>query len=196
MAAITDVTNPTIFLRLKATDPQPREFAWNEFHARYAPIIAGFARRLGAKPQDIDDVVQDVLVGFFAKSPTFMYDPAQGRFRGYLKVCTYRALHKRIGKNVRVQGKSLDQIDPESAAVEQVWNDVWEQQKLRRALEEVREAMGATKTFMAFEMYVVFDQPAQAVAEKLEMHINSVYRAKEQVTRLLQENLAGQKDEE
>ena len=43
---------------------------------------------------------------------------------------------------------------------------------------------------------VVFDQPAQAVADKLEMHINSVYRAKEQVTRMLQEKVAAMKDED
>ena len=196
MSGTPAVTNPTIFLRLQASDPQPRQFAWNEFHVRYAPIIASFARRLGAKPQDTEDVVQDVLMGFFAKSPTFVYDPAQGRFRGYLKVCTYRALHKRLGKEARLHGQPIDLTDPQAMAVEQVWNDVWEQQKLGRALEQVRESMGTTKTFKAFEMYVVFDQPAQAVAEKLEMHINSVYRAKEQITRLLQENVLAQKDED
>ena len=183
-------TNPTIFLRLRQTDPAPRELARHEFNQRYAPIIAGFARRLGARPQDVDDVIQDVLVGFYAKSPTFVYDSTKGRFRGYLKVCTYRALHRRLGANLKVHGKSLDQIDPEEMSIEQAWNDVWEQQRLRLALEEVRQQMGQSRTFQAFEMYVVFDQPAHSVAEKLGIHVNSVYRAKEQVTQLLQEKLA------
>jgi RNA polymerase sigma-70 factor, ECF subfamily len=182
-------TNPTIFLRLRQHDTAPREMAWHEFNQRYAPIIAGFAKRLGARPQDVDDVIQDVLVGFFAKSPTFVYDSTKGRFRGYLKVCTYRALRRRLGANHKVQGKPLEQIDPEEMSIEQVWNDVWEQQRLRLALEEVRQSMGHTKTFQAFEMYVVFDQPAQSVADKLQIHLNSVYRAKEQVTKLLQEKL-------
>ena len=189
-------TNPTIFLRLRQSDPQPREMAWDQFSARYAPIIAAFARRLGARPQDVDDVVQDVLMGFFLKSPTFVYDPAKGKFRSYLKVCTYRALHKRLGAAARINNQPLDAVDPEAVAVDQVWNDVWEQQQLRRALDEVRETMGPTKTFRAFELYVVFDQPAQTVADRLEMHINSVYRAKEQVTRLLQEKVAAMKDED
>jgi RNA polymerase sigma factor (sigma-70 family) len=183
-------TNPTIFLRLRGKDAEPRQFAWDEFSGRYAPIIAAFARRFGARPQDVDDVVQDVMLGFFLKSPTFTYDPAKGRFRGYLKVCAYRALHKRLGKEAKLHGKPLDQIDPEALAVEQVWNDVWEQEQLRRALDEVRKTMGDTKAFRAFELYVVFDQPAQSVAEKLEMHINSVYRAKDQITRLLKEKAA------
>jgi len=189
-------TNPTIFLRLKQTDNQPREIAWDQFSARYAPVIGAFARRLGARPQDVDDITQDVLLGFFLKSPTFVYDPTKGRFRGYLKVCTYRALHKRLGAAARLNDRPLDAVDPEEVAIDQVWNDVWEQQQLRRALEEVRETMGPTKTFRAFELYVVFDTPAQTVADRLEMHINSVYRAKEQVTRLLQEKLVAMKEEE
>jgi hypothetical protein len=70
-------TRESIFLRMKSTDPQPREMAWAEFRRRYAPAIAGFARRLGARAHDIDDIVQDVCVGFFAVSPRFVYDPSK-----------------------------------------------------------------------------------------------------------------------
>lgn len=196
MAEVSGVTNPTIFLRLNAKDPKPRELAWEEFNARYAPIIAAFARKLGASANDADDVVQDVLLGFFAKSPTFVYDPAQGRFRGYLKVCAVRALGRRAGKNARFKGQPIDQIDPQAVAVEQEWNDVWEQQRLRTAMEEIRASMPDSRTFAAFEQYVVLDQPADQVAQKLGMHINSVYRAKEQITGMLQQKLDAGKDEE
>lgn len=194
--SVLPTTNPSIFLRLRAADPAPRELAWDDFHRRYAPIIAGFAKRLGCRPQDVDDVVQDVLIGFFATSPTFVYDPAKGRFRGYLKVCTYRSLHRRFGKEVKVKGKPLEEVDPEEVSIEQAWNDVWEQELLRRALDEVRESMGQSKTFRAFEHYVVFDHPAESVAQKLDMHINSVYRAKEQITKLLREKLVVMKEED
>ena len=196
MADVTDTTNPTIFLRLKSAEAQPRQFAWNEFHARYAPIIAGFARRLGGKPQDVDDVVQDVLMGFFAKAPTFVYDPSQGRFRGYLKVCAVRALQRRLGKAVRAQGQALDDVDPGAVAVEQVWEDVWQQEKLRRALAELKAQMAGSRTFDAFEQYVVFGKPAQEVADALGLHVNSVYRAKEQLTTALQEKLRAEGDDE
>ncbi|HRK32058.1 MAG TPA: sigma-70 family RNA polymerase sigma factor [Tepidisphaeraceae bacterium] len=188
-------TNPTIFLRLRESDDTPRELAWDQFAARYADVIGSFARRFGARPQDVDDVIQDVMLGFFLKSPTFVYDPAKGKFRGYLKVCAYRALSKRLGKAAKFRGKPLDDINPEEMAVDQLWNDVWEQDLLRQALHLIRQTMGDTKTFRAFELYVVFDQPAEHVAEKLAMHLNSVYRAKEQITRLLQEKVATLKDE-
>jgi RNA polymerase sigma-70 factor (ECF subfamily) len=136
------------------------------------------------------------LLGFFLKSPTFVYDPSKGRFRSYLRVCTYRALQRRAGKEARLHGKPLDELDPEASAVEQAWNDVWEQQLLRRALDEVRQTLGQTRTFMAFELYVVLDQPAQSVADKLHINLNSVYRAKEQITRMLQEKVAAMQNED
>jgi len=170
--------------------------ALDELVSACLPLVYAIVRRALRGLPDVDDVVQDVLIGFFLKSPTFVYDPTKGRFRSYLKVCTYRALQKRIGREIRFQGKALDDIDPEEVAIDQVWNDIWEQQQLRRALDDIRETMGQTKTFMAFELYVVLDQPAQSVADKLEMHLNSVYRAKEQVTQLLQGKLVAMKDED
>ena len=178
-------THASIFLRLNADDPQPREMAWLEFHQRYAPIIAGFARNLGAKAQDVDDVIQDVLLGFYGQSPTFVYDPARGRFRGYLKVCTYRALKRRMGRNARFSGVPLDDVDPESPIVEQAWNDVWDRELAHRALEEMRREIGLSRRFMAFEQHVMQDVPADQVARELGMHLNSVYRAKQQVSEQL-----------
>ena len=67
----------SIFIRLNSADAKPREIAWLEFHQRYAPIIAGFAQIFGARAQDVDDVIQDVLLGFDGQSPTFIYDPSR-----------------------------------------------------------------------------------------------------------------------
>lgn len=192
----TASTNPSIFLRLRASDSQPREVAWDDFSARYVPIISGFARRLGCKPQDVDDVIQDVLLGFFLKSPTFVYDSSKGRFRRYLKVCTYHALQKRFGKSTRLLGRPLDEIDPESVAVEKIWDDAWEQQLLSRAIEELRRDCGHTRTFTAFERHVVLDEPAAAVASQLGLHIKTVYRAKDQFVRLLKARLSALREED
>ena len=189
-------TNPTLFVRINATDPGPREIAWEEFREYYAPIIAGFARNLGARPQDVDDLIQDVLIGFFSLSPTFVYDPAKGRFRGYLKVCTFRAVRKRLGQNARFKALPLGEIDPESFEVEQVWNDVWEQELLRRALEDVRQAYSGTSTFRAFELYVILGKPANDVAAELGLSVDSVYKAKERVTELLRQKLKARAEQQ
>jgi len=183
-------TNPSIFLRLNRTDTMLRELAWKEFHERYAAAIAGFARQVGVRAPDvIDDVVQDVMIGFYSKSPTFVYDPSKGRFRGYLKTCTFHAVQRRLGHDAKLGGVPLDQVDAEALEVEQAWNDVWEQEQLRRAVEELRKEIGSTKTFRAFEMYVILDLAPQDVSRRLDLHIDNVYRSKESVTRMLREKL-------
>ena len=188
-------TNPSIFLRINRTDTAARGLAWDEFHARYAPVIASFARRLGVRHCDVDDVVQDVLVGFYAASPTFVYDPDKGRFRGYLRRCTCHVLGRHAAQRSRqraVRGPSLG--DLESVEVEHVWNDVWEQERLRQAVERLRREIGGTKAFRAFELYVILDHAPQDVARQLDMHLDSVYRAKEQITARLREALRELRD--
>src|SRR5689334_14283818 len=128
-------TNPSIFLRLNRTETAVRELAWEEFHRRYTAAIASFARQLGVRSADVEDVVQDVLVGFYATAPRFVYDPAKGRFRTYLKTCTLHAVKRRLGRDAKFRGLPLEQVDPEALEVDQVWNDVWEQEQLRRAVE-------------------------------------------------------------
>src|SRR5687768_7409466 len=144
----TAATRASVFLRLKETDAAPRELAWQAFHDRYAPMIAGYARRKGATPQQAEDIVQDVMLGFFSASPRFVYNPAVGRFRGYLCVCVHRAL-KRIrdaqrGPTSSASSISVDDLDVEDAKAENpadlgLWNDLWERQQLNRILAETRE---------------------------------------------------------
>jgi RNA polymerase sigma factor (sigma-70 family) len=186
-----DTTNPSIFLRLKVGDEAVREVAWHQFYQRWGGVIAGFARQLGASAQDTEDIVQDVLIGFYATSPRFVYDPARGRFRGYLKTCTCHVVQRRAGRDAKFRGLSLKQIDPDALEVDQVWNDVWEQEELRRAVEQVRDEIGTTKTFQAFEMYVIQDIAPTEVSRRLGLHIDNVYRSKESVTQLLRKKLDG-----
>jgi len=181
-------TRESLFLRLKADTPAV-EVAWNEFYTRYAPIIGGFARKLGARPQDVADVIQDVLVGFFAASPSFVYEPSKGRFRGYLKTCTFRAIQKRFAVNARFAGVSVEEIDPADHRIEETWNDLWETEKLRHALDHVRDRYATRpdriKTFRAFEMYVLLERPAEEVAIELQISVDSVHAAKTRISRAL-----------
>jgi len=179
-----------MFLRLRAEDAAPREIAWDEFHARYAPVIGGFARNLGALGQDIDDIVQDVMVGFFGRAPSFVYDPAKGRFRGYLKVCTIHAIRSRAASVDRRRAVALENVDPNDVALEQSWGEVWEGEQLERALADVRASLGVgSHTFRAFRMNVVLGWPPEDVARRLNMSAADVLAARGRVTQLLQAKL-------
>ncbi|MGH7175836.1 MAG: sigma-70 family RNA polymerase sigma factor [Tepidisphaeraceae bacterium] len=180
-------TRATLFQRIKAPEPGPRKMAWEEFCHRYSPVIAGFARNLGARPQDIDDLIQDVLLGFFAQAPTFMYDPSKGRFRGYLKTCTFHALHAKRNQNFRFRAVPLEDVDPNSVDLEQAWNTVWDEQKLKRVLDAARTDYQDNVTFRAFEQYAVQGQSPPDVARSLGISVDSVYKAKERVIARMRE---------
>lgn len=186
-------THASILLHLNETNPMPRQIAWQEFYDFYTPIVAGFARNFGASPQDIQDVIQDVMLGFYRVSPNFVYDPAKGRFRGFLKVCTFRALRARVNAIRKMQTNKLEDMDPESPEVTQIWSQQWDQELLRRAMQEVRQEYqepSRQKTFRAFELYVILGKPSEEVAAELQMEINSVHKAKERITKALRKKVA------
>ncbi len=183
----TNATHASLFGRLRAKAGPEREVAWDEFQARYAPLIAGFAARCGASRQDIDDIIQDVMTGMLRAADGFEYDPSKGRFRSFLKTCTVRASIRRAGKNMRFRGMPLDELPQAEIAVEPVWNDVWEQQLVARALSVLRNEQSASLAFLAFEQYVLFDRPAETVAAELGTSVNNVHQAKTRMTKLLKE---------
>jgi RNA polymerase sigma factor (sigma-70 family) len=188
-------TRASVFLHLNEKDAAPRELAWQVFHDRYAPLISGYARRTGASPQQADEIVQDVMFGFFSASPRFVYDPAAGRFRGYLRACVSRAL-KRLRDADRRGGPRTNSVDElnlvderaEDPADLTLWDDLWERQQLTRILNDVRDhyrRKGRIETFLAFERNVMFDERAQRVADDLGISVASVHVAKMRITRRL-----------
>ena len=176
------LTRASLFANLNDARPQAREIAWEEFRARYFPVIAGFAKRCGASPQDVDDIIQDVMTGFIGTCETFVYDPAKGRFRGWLKTCTVRAAIRRAGKNLRFRGMQLADLPQVELAVEPEWNDVWEQQLVSQALTVLKCECGETLPFRAFEQYVLLDRDAKVVATELGTSVNNVHQAKSRMT--------------
>jgi RNA polymerase sigma-70 factor, ECF subfamily len=199
-------TRPSVFMKLKATDPAPRELAWQEFYDRYAPLIASYARRKGVVGQQADEIVQDVMLGFFAASPKFVYDPNRGHFRGYLRTCVGRALRRQREGDAkhRVRAIPLDEIDVQDQRAEdpadlKLWDDLWERQQLHRILDEVREhyrRKGRIETFLAFERNVLFGESPEAIAADLGISVPSVHMAKMRVTRRLSEKKAKMSEEE
>jgi RNA polymerase sigma-70 factor, ECF subfamily len=185
------LTRASIFDRLRDTDQHARELAWGAFCHRYTPIISSFARRLGAREDRCDDLVQDVLTGFFSASEKFQYDPATGRFRGYLKACVRSALIKRLGQDAKFDGVPLQDVEAEHAGFDQVWDDVWETEHLRVAIEQVeREFKGHPKTVRAFKEYVLNERDAADVAAELRISLNSVHQAKKRISDLLRVRLS------
>ena len=186
------VTHCSLLMRLRVGGPQ-REVAWRDFYDRYAPMIGGFARKMGAKPPEIADVIHDVLLGFFRVSPQFVYDPSRGRFRGYLKTCTWRVLTIHLKERLAPDGRALISVDDNDILVEHAWNDIWETERLQRAIDVAREECqqnpARARTFRAFTMYVLLERSADDVARELSISVASVHQAKSRISRLIKQTM-------
>lgn len=176
-------TSPSIFLRLGRGAPGERELAWEEFHRRYAPIVVGFSRNAGLPAQEADDVLQDVMLGFYRHSPEFHYDPAKGHFRGYLKRATLNAIRKRR-RAAAIQAVAQAILEEQEDEANPEWDRHWEEQQMTRAVEEARRRFDP-RTFEAFELYALRGVPAETVAAQLGMSLNSVQQAKSRVLRIV-----------
>ena len=179
-------TRASIFLKLKAGATIDRELGWNEFADKYARIIAGFARNAGLPAQEADDVLQDVLMGFFRVSDRFEYDPKKGRFRGYLKRITLNAIRARHRKKRPTTGFD-DTVDPPvESDLDAVWDRQWTEQLLQRAMGEARNEV-EERTWQAFELYGVRGVPAEEVAKETGMTPAAIRHAKMRLTRRVRE---------
>lgn len=193
-------TRASIFLKLKQSDSAPRELAWKQFYEHYAPVIRSYAYRKGATKQQADEVVQDVICGFFEASPRFVYDPSRGRFRGYLMTCVARALARQNAVRSRGAPVSVDSVElSDDRDDDQLWEKLWQQQMLRRAMAIVRDQYthkGKLQTFLAFEQNVVLGVSAAETAKQLGVNVASVHAAKTRVTEKLRAVRAMLHDEE
>lgn len=174
-------TRATLLQRLKA-DGSAREAAWSEFYALYGPIIARFARSRGVRAEEIDDLAQEVVAGFFAAQPRFVYDPAKGRFRAYLMACVANALRSRLRRNPPLPA-GIGAPDAEAMRSDETdWDAAWKAAALDAAVARLRAHYADNPTFQAFEAVVIRGQSPEVVAALLGLSRDSVYQAK---TRLL-----------
>jgi RNA polymerase sigma factor (sigma-70 family) len=188
-------TRASIFLKLKAGATIDRELGWNEFADKYSRIIAGFARNAGLPAQEADDVLQDVLLGFFRVSNRFEYDPKKGRFRGYLKRVTLNAIRARHRKKKPTTGFD-DTVDPPvESDLDAAWDRQWTEQLLQRAMGEARNEV-EERTWEAFELYGVRGVPAEEVAKETGMTPAAIRHAKMRLTRRVREIVDRIRDDE
>ncbi|MDP7070119.1 MAG: sigma-70 family RNA polymerase sigma factor [Phycisphaerales bacterium] len=188
-------TRASIFMKLKADGTFDREVGWSEFAEKYSRVIAGFARNAGLKPQEADDVLQDVLLGFFKVSDRFEYDPNKGRFRGYLKRVTLNAIRARHRRKRPTTGYD-DSVDPPMECdLDAAWDRQWTEQLLQRAMAEARAEVEA-RTWKSFELYGVRGVPADEVAKDTGMTAAAIRHAKMRLTRRVREIVERLRDSE
>jgi len=174
-------THRTLLARLGDARDQT---AWRDFHARYAELIASYARRRGIRPADCDDVVQETLLVLQKAMTRFTYDAERGTFRGYLKSIVSSAIHHRFCQKQGHAPLPLSESpqpafdDPAEAA----WELEWQRYHVRLALRTIQAEFSAADR-AAFEAYALAGREANETAAALGLSVDQVYQAKSRIVR-------------
>ncbi len=164
----------------------------------YEPWIREWIRRQGVQEHDAADLTQEVLACVVQEMPAFEYDPARGRFRGWLRTITLNRLrafwkarprHLSLSESTDFQSK-LDELADPNSGLSQLWDREHDAHVLRQALDAVRHDFKQT-TWDAFHRVVILGQPVDAVARELGITRNVVYISQSRVLARLRDYVRG-----
>ena len=187
-------TSPTL-LRAIAADPEsPR---WNDFARLYGPVVRRCLARTGAAGRplgaaDRDDLVQETFLAVARALPGFRYDPARGRFRGYLATVVRNLVLRRRREGAARPAVAVAETGEREAAPattdaeRELMLECWTL-ALARVLREHAFTPNAKAVFRA---HVLDDRPAADVAAEFRMRPNAVYQVKDRVLRAVRRELA------
>jgi RNA polymerase sigma factor (sigma-70 family) len=185
-------TRGSLLLRLGDDDTRVREVSWQDFYDQYVPVIRGFARNAGCPKSAIEDIVHEVMTGFYRAAERFEYDAKKGRFRGYLKRATLNALRTRHRKVGRLETVDFDAawLQEDSVQTDALWTCTWRETMFERALTAVREVTRLkSQSFDAFELCAVRGVPVEEAARQLGISPAATQKAKNRVAVALREEL-------
>jgi len=186
-------TRISVLSRLRKDPADPS--AWDEFVGRYGPKIRSWCSRWGLQDADADDVTQTVLVRLATKLRGFVYDPA-GSFRGWLKTLTRHAWSDFAADRQRTVaaagGSGMFEVLHTVEArddLERRMEEAFDLELLELAANRVRERV-EPHTWEAFQLTALDGLSGAEAAARLDMPVASVFKAKSNVQKMLQEEIA------
>jgi RNA polymerase sigma-70 factor (ECF subfamily) len=164
--------------------------AWGGFDARYRPVLLAFARRIGFSTDDAAELAQQTLSEFARAYIDGKYNRGQGRLSSWLL-----GIARNVGRSMR-RNRGMNREGGDSRVVEfpddDVASGIWEMERKRAILAEAIERLYATSradsaTLRAFELFALRGVPAEEVAAQCDIGVDSVYLAKNRLTKRLRE---------
>lgn len=175
-----ETTRPSLLLRIRDRSDTD---AWRAFDAIYRPMLHRFALSQGLTRDDAEDVRQECLAAIYDRIGDFAYDPARGRFKGWLKTMVNNRVRNLRRHRAEAQAGTADLQRPQhrEPAPEEAFDRIWAQEHLWHCLRAVREEVGE-KTYAAFERYVIERRPIDEICRALGLTANNVYTIKWRLT--------------
>ncbi len=180
----------SLIQRLKDQD----DSAWQRLLELYVPLVFSWCRRSGLQAEDAADVVQEVFQAVSHAIPGFRRSRPGDTFRGWLRTIVRNKIRDHFraqaGRPVAVGGSEaylrfLDVAENESptAASDSPFVGL-----VHRALDLIRNEF-EDRTWRAFWLSAVAEQPSSEVAKRLGTTPGAVRQAKYAVLRRLRQEL-------
>ena len=186
--------NTRASLLLRAS--QGEESAWRRLVDLYQPLVRAWLLRQQVRPQEAEDLTQDVLAVLVKQLPRFEHAGRPGAFRAWLRAVTLNRarLFWRAGSaRAEAGGEALGRIealaDPDSP-LSRLWDEEHDAHVLRRLL-ALMEQEFEPATLRAFRRLTFDGAAGQEVADELGMTLAAVYGAKSRVLQRLRQEAQG-----
>lgn len=180
-------THKSLLARVQRGD----EIPWEEFYDRYKGIIRAIGALHHFNEAEQDDLVQRVMVKFFANAKTFVYREGKVKFRTYFARIIRSEAVDFIRSNAARRNAEERAADGGVAddAFDREFMTEWRKTVLAEALEELRSRV-KLKNYQAFQLYGLQNRPAKEAAALLEISEHQVHLAKSRCAAMLADIVA------
>jgi RNA polymerase sigma-70 factor (ECF subfamily) len=184
-------TSPTLLGKLRQSPTD--QAAWEQFVQVYGPKITDWCRRWGLQDADTQDVTQMVFLRLAARMREFQYDAARS-FRAWLMTISRHAWNDlvtsrthRVGSSNREAIAQLESIPARDDLAQRI-EAAYDLELLQNAFARIRLRV-QPQTWEAYRLTTLDGCSGAEAAARLNMNLTSVFKAKSNVQKLIQDEL-------
>lgn len=175
-------TRKSQLLRVQAGE----EDAWRDFYEKYRGMIIAIGKTRNLSQEECNELQQNVMHVFWKRMEQFVYEPKQGKLRGFLSriahISAIKIYQKRIPPG---ETEALDACSDEDETTRQLMTE-GKELLLEMALDKLKQRIN-TDTYETFHLSVIQERPIAEVAGIVRKTPNNIYNIRNRCMTMLKE---------
>jgi RNA polymerase sigma factor (sigma-70 family) len=169
-------TRGTLLERVR--DPEDAR-AWEQFFALYAPLLESYARALGLRTADAEEIRDQCLATVVQRIGDFRYERERGSFKAWLhRIARDKVVDwMRKPREDRAATTIAHAIPDENGGVDALWEREWRAEHVRYALGAVRRDESEEGREL-LDLVLDEDLDAATIGARTGLNANQVYKAR------------------
>ena len=167
--------------------------SWSRFLATYRPLVWMLGEKYRFDTNEKEELMQNVLNDFFNAQDKFIFDPAKGKFRGYL----YTVIRNRITAMARERERHRRVVHPDDEGAfegvaakegldaprwdqQEAWDRAWRIHIVTQAREEIKSMLDP-RVIQIFDQWHDQDEDPKVIAKRFGISLATFYNYKQKV---------------